>query len=95
MQATSTLSILRLTWPTILSNMIYVLLALACLKIAGQMGADEVTAVTTGQRLYFFLHAFIMVFCSATTALVGANGALTTEQWRHILPASQCCYFLP
>jgi hypothetical protein len=31
--------------------MIYILLALACLKIAGQMGAD---AVTTGQRLYFF-----------------------------------------
>lgn len=54
MQATSTLSILRLTWPTILSNMIYMLLALACLKIAGQMGADAVTAVTTGQRLYFF-----------------------------------------
>ncbi len=94
MQATSTLSILRLTWPTILSNMIYMLLALACLKIAGQMGADAVTAVTTGQRLYFFLHAFIMGFCSATTALVGAYwGADNRAMAAHFASLSVLLFF--
>ena len=40
-------------------------------QIAGEMGADAVAAVTTGQRVYWVLHAIMMGLCSSTTALVG------------------------
>ena len=71
MKPVSTLNIWRLTWPTILSNIIFMLMGIAYLKIAGEMGADAVAAVTTGQRVYWVLHAIMMGLCSSTTALVG------------------------
>ena len=71
MQPVSTLNIWRLTWPTMVSNILYMLMGVAVLKIAGTMGADAVAAVTTGQRLYFVLHAVMMGLCSGTTAMVG------------------------
>ena len=71
MSAISTLSIWRLTWPTIISNIVYMLMGVAFLKMAGSLGADAVAAVTTGQRLYFVLHAVVMGLCSGTTAMVG------------------------
>ena len=74
--------------------MIYMLLALACLKIAGNIGTDAVTAVTTGQRLYFFLHALMMGFCSATTALVGAYwGAGNRPMAAHFASLSLLLFF--
>ena len=71
MQTVSTFNIWRLTWPTILSNMAFMLTGLVLLKIAGGMGIDEVAAVTTGQRLFFMLFAVMMGLSSGTTALVG------------------------
>ena len=71
MQTVSTFNIWRLTWPTILSNMAFMLTGLVFLKIAGGMGIDEVAAVTTGQRLFFILFAVMMGLSSGTTALVG------------------------
>jgi putative MATE family efflux protein len=71
MQPVSTFNIWRLTWPTILSNMAFMLTGLVFLKIAGGMGLDEVAAVTTGQRLFFILFAVMMGLSSGTTALVG------------------------
>ena len=71
MDPVSTLNIWRLTWPTIISNIVYMLMSVAFLKIAGTFGTDAVAAATTGQRLYFVLHAVIMGLCSGTTAMVG------------------------
>ena len=71
MQPVSTLNIWRLTWPTMLSNTLYMLMGVAFLKMAGTFGTDAVAAVTTGQRLYFVLHAIMMGLCSGTTAMVG------------------------
>ena len=71
MQSASTFNIWRLTWPTILSNIAFMLTGLVFLKIAGGMGIDEVAAVTTGQRLFFILFAVMMGLSSGTTALVG------------------------
>ena len=71
MSPISTISIWRLTWPTIISNITYMLMGVAFLKMAGSLGADAVSAVTTGQRLYFVLHAIVMGLCSGTTAMVG------------------------
>jgi putative MATE family efflux protein len=71
MQSASTFNIWRLTWPTILSNMAFMVTSLIFLKIAGGMGIDEVAAVTTGQRLFFILFAVMLGLSSGTTALVG------------------------
>ncbi|MDG1082137.1 MAG: MATE family efflux transporter, partial [Porticoccaceae bacterium] len=71
MKPVSTLNIWRLTWPTMLSNTLYMLMGVAFLKMAGTFGTDAVAAVTTGQRLYFVLHAIMMGLCSGTTAMVG------------------------
>ena len=71
MDSISTLNIWRLTWPTIISNIVYMLMGVAFLKIAGTFGTDAVAAATTGQRLYFILHAVMMGLCSGTTAMVG------------------------
>jgi len=80
MQPASTLNIWRLTWPTMISNIIYMLMGVAFLKIAGSMGTDAVAAVTTGQRLYFVLHAIMMGLCSGTTAMVGRNWGAGNKQ---------------
>ena len=71
MESVSTSNIWRLTWPTIISNIVYMLMGVAFLKMAGTFGTDAVAAVTTGQRLYFVLHAVVMGLCSSTTAMVG------------------------
>ena len=60
MESVSTSNIWRLTWPTIISNIVYMLMGVAFLKMAGTFGTDAVAAVTTGQRLYFVLHAVVM-----------------------------------
>ena len=71
MNSVSTSSIWRLTWPTILSNIAFMLMGLVFLKIAGGMGTDEVAAATTGQRLFFMFYAIMMGLSSGTTAMVG------------------------
>ena len=80
MQTASTFNIWRLTWPTILSNMAFMLTGLVFLKIAGGMGLDEVAAVTTGQRLFFILFAVMMGLSSGTTALVGRYWGANDQQ---------------
>ena len=80
MSASSTFNIWRLTWPTILSNMAFMLTGLVFLKIAGGMGLNEVAAVTTGQRLFFILFAVMMGLSSGTTALVGRYWGANDKQ---------------
>ena len=43
------------------------------MKVAGSFGADAVSAVTSGHRIYFILHATVMGLCSGTTALVARS----------------------
>ena len=45
MEPISTLNIWRLTWPTIISNIVYMLMMVAFLKIAGTFGTDAVAAL--------------------------------------------------
>ncbi|HAZ78777.1 MAG TPA: hypothetical protein DCX08_02480 [Porticoccaceae bacterium] len=71
MSSITTSNIWRLTWPTIISNIVYMMMGVVFLKMAGTFGTDAVAAVTTGQRLYFVLHAVMMGLCSGTTAMVG------------------------
>lgn len=73
MHSSTTNNIWRLTWPTIISNIIYMLMGVVFLKMAGTFGTDAAAATTTGQRLYFVLHAVMMGFCSGTTAMVGKH----------------------
>ena len=80
MSASSTFNIWRLTWPTILSNMAFMLTGLVFLKIAGGMGLNEVAAVTTGQRLFFILFAVMMGLSSGTTALMGRYWGANDKQ---------------
>jgi len=84
MQAVSTFSIWRLTWPTMISNMFFMLVGIAFLKIAANLGTDEVAAATTGQRLLFVVQAIVLGLCSGTTALVGKYwGAGDTKMAGH------------
>jgi putative MATE family efflux protein len=95
MSASSTFNIWRLTWPTILSNMAFMLTGLVFLKIAGGMGLDEVAAVTTGQRLFFILFAVMMGLSSGTTALVGRYwGANDTQRAGQIAVLSVIIFLL-
>lgn len=95
MQPASTFSIWRLTWPTILSNLAFMLTGLIFLKIAGGMGIDEVAAVTTGQRLFFILFAVMMGLSSGTTALVGRYwGAGDRERAGRIAALSVIIFFI-
>ena len=95
MQSISTSNIWRLTWPTILSNMAFMLTGLIFLKIAGGMGIDEVAAVTTGQRLFFILFAVMMGLSSGTTALVGRYwGAGDKERAGRIAALSVIIFFI-
>ena len=95
MQPVSTFNIWRLTWPTILSNMAFMLTSLIFLKIAGGMGTDEVAAVTTGQRLFFVLFAVMMGLSSGTTALVGRYwGAGDKERAGRVAALSVIIFFV-
>ena len=95
MKPASTFNIWRLTWPTILSNMAFMLTSLIFLKIAGGMGTDEVAAVTTGQRLFFILFAVMMGLSSGTTALVGRYwGAGDKERAGRVAALSVIIFFV-
>ena len=95
MQPISTFNIWRLTWPTILSNMAFMVTGLIFLKIAGSMGIDEVAAVTTGQRLFFILFAIMMGLSSGTTALVGRYwGAGDKERAGRVAALSVIIFFI-
>jgi putative MATE family efflux protein len=94
MQSVSTFNIWRLTWPTILSNMAFMLTGLVFLKIAGSMGLDEVAAVTTGQRLFFILFAVMMGLSSGTTALVGRYWGADNQQMAGRIAALSVIIFL-
>ena len=95
MQPVSTFNIWRLTWPTILSNMAFMLTSLIFLKIAGGMGTDAVAAVTTGQRVFFILFAVMMGLSSGTTALVGRYwGAGDKERAGRVAALSVIIFFV-
>lgn len=84
MLSASTFSIWRLTWPTMISNMFFMLVGIAFLKIAATLGTDEVAAATAGQRLLFVVQTIVLGLCSGTTAMVGKYwGAGDTKMAGH------------
>ena len=66
-----------LAFPSILSNLLYAVVAMVQTKFVGELGAEAVAAVGAGQRVFFALQAVMMAVSAGTTALVarawGAN----------------------
>ncbi len=82
-------SILALAWPAILGNLAYSTVGLVDIKIVGSLGASAVAAVTTGNRIFFVLQAFMMALTAGTTALVArAWGAGDRAEAERVTKAS-------
>ena len=60
----------QLAWPAITANLLASLVGIVDMKIVGALGAPAVAAVTTGNRIFFILQAFLMAVTAGTTALV-------------------------
>jgi putative MATE family efflux protein len=71
----------RLAWPTILSNLLFTSVGFAHIKIVAELGTSAVAAVTTGHRVFFVVQAILMGVSVATTALIArAWGAQQPKQ---------------
>jgi putative MATE family efflux protein len=82
-------SILQLAWPAVLGNLAYSLVSLVDIKIVGSLGASAVAAVTTGNRIFFVVQAFLIALTAGTTALVArAWGAKDRDEADRVTKAS-------
>jgi putative MATE family efflux protein len=59
-----------LAWPAIVGNLLHATVGFVDIKIVGALGPPAVAAVTTGNRIFFVLQAFLMAVAAGTTALV-------------------------
>ncbi len=66
-------SVWRLAWPTILSNLLFTTVGFMQIKIVAQLGTSSVAAVTTGQRIFFLVQALMMGISVAATALIARS----------------------
>ena len=66
-------SVWRLAWPTILSNLLFTTVGFMQIKIVAQLGTSSVAAVTTGQRIFFLVQALLMGISVAATALIARS----------------------
>lgn len=74
-------SVWRLAWPTILSNLLFTTVGFLHIKIVAQLGTSPVAAVTTGHRIFFLVQAVLMGVSVAATALIARSwGARQIEQ---------------
>ena len=81
LQTSTSRTVWRLAWPTILSNLLFTSVGFAHIKIVAELGTSAVAAVTTGHRVFFVVQAILMGVSVATTALIArAWGAQQTRQ---------------
>lgn len=66
-------SVWRLAWPTIISNLLFTTVGFLHIKIVAQLGTSPVAAVTTGHRIFFLVQAVLMGVSVATTALIARS----------------------
>jgi putative MATE family efflux protein len=79
----------QLAWPAITANLLASLVGIVDMKIVGALGAPAVAAVTTGNRIFFILQAFLMAVTAGTTALVArAWGAGNRSEAERVTRAS-------
>ena len=75
--------------PSIVSNLMFSMVAMVQTKFVGSMGAPAVAAVGAGQRVFFALQALLMAIGVGTTALVARSwGAGQREEASRITSAS-------
>lgn len=66
-------SVWRLAWPTIISNLLFTTTGFLHIKIVSGLGTSAVAAVTTGHRVFFLIQAILMGLSVAATALIARN----------------------
>jgi MATE family, multidrug efflux pump len=66
-------SVWRLAWPTILSNLLFTTVGFLHIKIVAGLGTNAVAAVTTGHRVFFLAQAILMGLSVAATALIARS----------------------
>ena len=82
-------SIWQLAAPSIMSNLMFSMVAMVQTKFVGGMGAPSVAAVGAGQRVFFALQALLMAIGVGTTALVARSwGAGQQEEAGRMTSAS-------
>jgi putative MATE family efflux protein len=82
-------SIWQLAAPSIMSNLMFSMVAMVQTKFVGGMGAPSVAAVGAGQRVFFALQALLMAIGVGTTALVARSwGAGQQEEASRMTSAS-------
>ena len=63
----------RLAWPTIVSNLLFTSVGFLHIKIVAQISTTAVAAVTTGHRVFFLIQAILMGVSVASTALISRS----------------------
>jgi putative MATE family efflux protein len=63
----------RLAWPTIVANLLFTTVGFLHIKIVAQIGTTAVAAVTTGHRVFFLIQAILMGVSVASTALISRS----------------------
>ena len=82
-------TIWQLAVPSIMSNLMFSMVAMVQTKFVGNLGAPAVAAVGAGQRVFFALQALLMAIGVGTTALVARSwGAGQREEASRITSAS-------
>jgi putative MATE family efflux protein len=82
-------TIWQLAVPSIMSNLMFSMVAMVQTKFVGSLGAPAVAAVGAGQRVFFALQALLMAIGVGTTALVARSwGAGQREEASRITSAS-------
>jgi putative MATE family efflux protein len=82
-------TIWQLAAPSIMSNLMFSMVAMVQTKFVGSLGAPAVAAVGAGQRVFFALQALLMAIGVGTTALVARSwGAGQREEASRITSAS-------
>jgi len=82
-------TIWQLAVPSIMSNLMFSMVAMVQTKFVGGMGAPSVAAVGAGQRVFFELQALLMAIGVGTTALVARSwGAGQQEEASRITSSS-------
>ncbi len=66
-------SVWRLAWPTIVSNLLFTSVGFLHIKIVAGLGTSAVAAVTTGHRVFFLIQAILMGVSVAATALIARS----------------------
>jgi putative MATE family efflux protein len=82
-------TIWQLAVPSIMSNLMFSMVAMVQTKFVGGMGAPSVAAVGAGQRVFYALQALLMAIGVGTTALVARSwGAGRQEEASRITSSS-------